>query len=165
MITSFPSDDRLYPFGGLKRFFYIPVEDIETEPEIYMGKLIGDYTFKDGKGLLTGYFDRDSAKLDINDNSDNKGDIIKSAFTAELSVNNVELDQLFCEMRCTRYIVFVIDMRMNVRVLGRVNAGSSFDFSFSSQSKIKTAASYQFKFSYESACVIPYTRTQITDIC
>lgn len=165
MITNFPANSHLIPFGGLIKFFFIPVDDIDTEPEIFAGKLIGDYTFKEDKALLTGYFDRDSGKLDINDASSNKGTLMKNTLTGEISMTSVELDELFCEMRCKKFIVFVIDFNGIVRVLGRVNCGATFDFNFTTKEKIKTSAVYTFRFSYESSCKVPYTTTQITDIC
>lgn len=165
MITDFPINTDNQFFGGLIKFKFIPVGDILTEPDIFENTLMGNYVPKIGKSILSGFFDRESAKFGFDDTSDNKGKLIKSAFTAEISDNSPAMDKLFCEMRCDRYIVWVIDNYKNVRVLGRKDAGAIFNFSFSTKDKVKNAPVYSFSFKAEHSCVLPFTATQIDDIC
>ena len=164
MITNFPINADNTFFGGLLKFWFIPVEDVLTEPEIFENILIGDYTLKPGKSFLTGLFDRESGQLNIENSLSEKGNIKKHIFSAEISDNSPELDKLFCEMGCSRYIVFVADAYKNVRVLGRVDNGAIFEYSFGTKDKVKSAPRYTFSFSYHSSCVAPLS-TQLTDIC
>lgn len=164
MLTSFPNINSLLPVGSVLKFYYIHVDDILFEPEIFNNKLIGAYTFKPGKSLLTGLFDKDSAKFDFTDNSGDKGPLIKNSFAATISASSTEYDQLFCEMRNRRLIVFVADHEKNVRVLGRVANGAVFSFSFSTNKKREDAPEYDYKFVWEAGCCPPIT-TQITDLC
>ena len=163
-MNDFPVNSNNILIGGLKKFKFIPTADILSEPEIFQNKLIGDYTFKPGKNLLTGYFDKDSGQLIIDDAISNKGDLVKSTVNAILTDNSKELDLLFCEMSCEKFIMFIIDNYKNVRVLGRVNCGATFSFSFSTNDKIADVPQYKFKIYYESRCVPPIS-SQITDIC
>lgn len=163
-MNNFPVSNNNIRIGGLKKFFFVPTSDILSEPEIYNNKLIGDYTFKPGKNLLTGYFDKDSGLLSIDDSLTNKGGLVKSTVNAILTDNSPELDALFCEMSCEKFIMFIIDNYKNIRVLGRVNCGATFSFSFSTNDKIADVPQYKFKIYYESRCVPPIS-TQITDIC
>lgn len=165
MITSFPVNPNNNFVGGLMKFWFITTDDILTEPEIFEGRLIGDYTFKPEKQLLTGLFDKESAVLAFNDNSNNKGALTKNEATFDLADNSPELDQLFCEMHCKKFIVFIADNYKNVRVMGRKDNGAIFSFSFTTAKKRTDQASYQFKFYTETACILPITTTQITDIC
>lgn len=165
MITNFPINQNNNHLGSLMKFYFIEINNILSEPEIFENKLIGNYTFKPTKELLTGYFDKESTSLKFDDATNNIGLLTKNNFSAELSDNSAEIDSLFCEMRCARYIVFIIDNYKNVRVLGRLDNPARFTFSFSTKEKIKDAPAYSFKFYTETTCVMPITTTQITDIC
>lgn len=164
MITSFPIPAENPHFGGLIRFYFIPVEDIATEPELYKNQLIGDYTFKSGKQLLLGYFDREEAQYNFESSDSDKGSSDKYGFEAQLGANHPEIDTLFTEMKKKKYIVFVADRYKNVRVLGRTDNGAVFSYSFKTNDKIKNAPAYTFKFTYQSQFEVPQTK-QITDIC
>ena len=163
-MNDFPVNPKNILIAGLKKFYFIPVEDVLSEPEIYKNKLVADYTFKDGKILYVGYFDKNTGLLNIDDSSATKFSPIKSSMAGTISDNAAALDLLFCEMSCKKFIVFIVDNYKNVRVLGRVDAGATFSFSFSSNDKLSDNAEYKYKFLYESGCVPPIS-TQITDIC
>lgn len=164
MLTSFPNIISLLPVGSVLNFYYINVDDILSEPEIFNNRVIGNYTFKPGKSLLVGLFDKDSAKFDFTDNSGDKGPLIKNSFAATISKTSLEYDQLFCEMRNRKLIVFIADHEKNVRVLGRVDNGAVFSFSYSTSKKREDAPAYDYKIVWEAACCPPIT-TQITDLC
>jgi len=164
MINSFPILPNSSKFGSVLKFFFIDVNDVLEEPEIFENKVMGNYTFKAGKNLLIGYFDKDTAKLDFTDSSDNKGKLIKNNFSGTIYQSDIELTNLFCEMRNRRYIVFIADFNKKVRVIGRLNAGAIFSFNFSTNKKIEDSPNLDFKFTYESACCVPVT-TQIIDLC
>lgn len=164
MISSFPSTQSFSKIGSLIKFYFIDVNDVLSEPEIFNGKLMGDYLFKPGKELFIGLFDYDTAKLDFLDASNNKGNITKNTFSAFISGNSPEYDNLFCEMRTKKFIVFIADFEKNVRVLGRIECGATFSFSFSTEKKHADTPGFDYKFICETSCCPPIT-TQITDIC
>jgi len=146
MITSFPSTQLLNKIGSVIKFYFIEVGNILFEPEIFNGKLIGDYTFQPGKELLLGLYDYETAKLEFSDSSSNKGNLTKNAFSAFISGNSPEYDHLFCEMRTKKFIAFIADFEKNVRVLGRAATGATFDFSFSTKNKYSDTPGFEYKF-------------------
>lgn len=164
MITSFPSNLSNSYLGGALKFFFLPVQDILFEPEIFNGKLIGQYTTQPEKNILTGLFDFENAKLDFTDASGTKGMLTKNVFSAFIAGNNKEYDQLFCEMRTNRFIVFIADVEKNLRVIGRKDNGAIFDFSFSTNKKRTDAPGFDFKFTHESSCCPPISDQEL-NIC
>lgn len=165
MITNFPINPNNSLFGGLMKLYFITTNDILSEPEIFQNKLIGNYTFNPGKQLLKGFFDKDSGIFKYDDDTNNKGELTKNSFSAELSDNSAAIESLFCEMRCEKFIVFIIDNYKNVRVLGRMDAPATFSFSFTTKESKKNVPIYSYKFYTETSCILPITTTQITDIC
>lgn len=165
MITDFPISFTKNNVGSILKFWFIPIDEIDIEPEIYNLTLMGDYTFLNQLALRTGYFDKDTAVYDNSDATNKSGSLRKNNLSASISDASPELDSLFCEMKCKRFIVFFADNNKNVRVLGRKNEGAFFEFSFTSKENRKDAPIYSFKFYTETSCVLPITTTQITEVC
>jgi hypothetical protein len=139
-----PVGDNL---GGLLRFNYIPVKDVESIPDAIDGKVVEEVVVKEGKRWYAGYATQGTIGFSEPTEKNPAGTIFKPLFVGVCPQDNEQNNFLFHQKRDQQFIIDITDSNGLRRLVGSIAEGLEFSAALSTQTDVAGRNGYNISYS------------------
>jgi hypothetical protein len=132
--------------GGILRFRFIPVADVQSFPLPINGMITEPLTIKTGKQWYCGYSTLEKTRYTEPDDSTNGGVVFKKTFAGFYPKDQEEMSVLFNSMRHDRFLIDYTDSNKIRKLVGTLQEPLQFSSNLNTGEKLVDLAGHSFRF-------------------